>query len=91
MQWAQWLSNFFCIDSVLPYSFLGLLNTQQMISLLNSPNLSVVIKDMPLFGAIASVEYHVALSRDTKVSDWVSGNILKVFDLEVQQCYVMLS
>lgn len=68
-KWGQWLAPYFGVDKILPYTYLGLLNDQQLISLLKSEDESL-FQTLPLVGILAAVEYTISYgSRDGKVNE----------------------
>ena len=65
--WEAWLKPFFEVDGVLPYTFLALLNENQLIALLKTTD-KAMVSTLPLFGVLASVEYSIQFNKkDDKV------------------------
>ena len=57
------------MDKVLPYTYLALLNENQLIALLKTAN-KIVVQTLPMFGVLACVEYHISYNKkDSKVSN----------------------
>ena len=56
--WGGWLEPYFQVDCILPYTFLALLNENQLICLLSTAN-PTVKSTLPLIGVLAAVEYAI--------------------------------
>lgn len=68
-EWGVWLKPFFEVDYILRYTFLALLNENQLISLMKTADQSV-ISTLPILGVIAGVEYTITMNnKDEKVTD----------------------
>lgn len=65
--WLQWLSPFFCIDEVLPYTFLAILDEFQFLSIMEKMTVELALK-LPLNALIGLVAYQLQYVKDHKVS-----------------------